>query len=126
MAESQAEVSGMRRITASTVVAAVLAGIPSAIYGPTSAAPARTLRRHVVRIQLPGAGQRARGRRDRAAGQSRKKAHQLTFARLDDTSSLDRVMRSLVADKVRTGGIRWVGGVESAMPGESERDRCSR
>jgi hypothetical protein len=33
----------MGRITTSTVIAAVLAGIPGAIYGPTSAAPAQTL-----------------------------------------------------------------------------------
>jgi plastocyanin len=45
--------------------------------------------------------------------------HQLALARLDDSSSLTRVMQSLVADKAHTGGVRWMGGVEGAAAGES-------
>ncbi len=48
-----------------------------------------------------------------------KEAHQVTFARLDDSSSLPRVMRSLVRNADHTGGIRWAGGVERALPGAS-------
>ena len=109
----------MRRITASTFIAAVLAGIPGAIHGTSSAAPTRALvvTAYEYSFQAPdsvAAGVVAVRLVDRG-----KKAHQLTFARLDDTSSLDRVMRSLTADKARTGGIRWMGGIESAIPGES-------
>jgi uncharacterized cupredoxin-like copper-binding protein len=109
----------MGRITASSVIAAVLAGIPGAIYGSASAAPARTLviTAYEYSFQAPDsvpAGVVTVRFIDRG-----RKAHQLAMARLDDTSSLDRVMRSLIADKVRTGGLRWVGGVESAIPGES-------
>jgi hypothetical protein len=109
----------MGRVTASTVIAAVLAAIPGAIYGPAGANPAQTMvvtayeyafrspdsvPAGVVTVRLVNRG---------------KRAHQLAIARLDDTSSLDRVMRSLTADKARTGGIRWVGGVETAIPGDS-------
>ena len=109
----------MGRITASTVIAAVLAGIPSAIYGPATATPAPTLvvTAYEYSFQAPdsvAAGVVAVRLENRGT-----KAHQMTIARLDDTSSLDRVMRSLIADKARTGGIRWVGGVETAIPGES-------
>jgi len=110
----------MRRITASKFIAAILAGAPSAIYGGSrNAAPARTLvvTAHEYSFQLPDsvpAGVVTVRLVNRG-----KNAHQLTFARLDDTSSGDRVMRSLIANKARTGGIRWVGGVESAIPGES-------
>ena len=109
----------MPRITASTFIAAVLAGVPGAIYGPSTAAPAHRLvvTANEYSFQAPdsvAAGIVAVRLIDRG-----RKAHQLTFARLDDTSSLDRVMRSLVADKARTGGIRWMGGIESAIPGES-------
>ena len=109
----------MRRITASSVIAAVLAGIPNAVYGPAGAAPARTLdvTAHEYSFEAPDS-MPAGVVTVRLVNRGRK-AHQLTIARLDDTSSLDRVMRSLIANKVRTGGIRWVGGVESAIPGES-------
>jgi uncharacterized cupredoxin-like copper-binding protein len=115
----QPGVSEMARITASTLVAAVLAGIPSAIYGPASSSPARTLvvTAYEYSFQSPDsvpAGVVTVRLVDRG-----RKAHQVAIARLDDTASLDRVMRSLVADKVRTGGIRWVGGIETAIPGES-------
>ena len=109
----------MGRITAGTVIAAALAGIPSAIYGPATAAPARTLvvTAYEYSFQAPDsvpAGIVTVRLVDRG-----RKGHQLAMARLDDTSSLDRVMRSLIADKARTGGLRWVGGVESAIPGQS-------
>ena len=109
----------MWRITASSVIAAVLAGIPNAVYGPAGAAPARTLdvTAHEYSFEAPDS-MPAGVVTVRLVNRGRK-AHQLTIARLDDTSSLDRVMRSLIANKVRTGGIRWVGGVESAIPGES-------
>ena len=48
-----------------------------------------------------------------------KKPHQVTIVRLDDSSSLTRVMRTLANDKARTTGVRWVGGVETAQPGDS-------
>jgi uncharacterized cupredoxin-like copper-binding protein len=47
------------------------------------------------------------------------RSHQLTIARLDDSSSLARVMKTLTDDKVRTSGITWVGGVESVKAGDS-------
>ncbi|MEO8880346.1 MAG: hypothetical protein ABI446_08085 [Gemmatimonadaceae bacterium] len=48
-----------------------------------------------------------------------KEEHQVTFARLDDSSSLPRVMRSLVADVDHVAGFKWAGGVERALPGDS-------
>jgi uncharacterized cupredoxin-like copper-binding protein len=109
----------MRRITAGSVIAAVLAGIPGAIYGPASAAPARTLVVTAYEYSFQAPDSAPAGLVTVRLIDRGKKAHQLAMARLDDTSSLDRVMRSLIADKARTGGLRWVGGVESAIPGES-------
>ncbi|MBA2685086.1 MAG: hypothetical protein H0U66_11410 [Gemmatimonadaceae bacterium] len=48
-----------------------------------------------------------------------KAGHQVALARLDDTSSIRRVMSTLVASKIRTTGIHWVGGVENALPGKT-------
>lgn len=48
-----------------------------------------------------------------------KEGHQVAFLRLDDSSSILRVMRSLVADTAHTSGVRGVGGVERALPGDS-------
>jgi plastocyanin len=45
--------------------------------------------------------------------------HQVALARLDDSSSLARVMQSLVANKEHTSGIHWSGGVEGVMPAHS-------
>jgi hypothetical protein len=109
----------MGRITASTVVAAVLAGIPSAIYGPTTAAPAHTLVVTAYEYAFQAPDSLPAGAVTVRLVNRGRKPHQVVIARLDDTSSLDRVMRSLTADKARTGGVRWVGGVETAIPGES-------
>ena len=109
----------MRKITASSVIAAVLAGVPGAIYGPAGAAPARTLDVTAYEYSFRAPDSLPAGVVTVRLINRGIKAHQVTIGRLDDTSSLDRVMRSLVANKARTGGIRWVGGVESAIPGES-------
>jgi hypothetical protein len=109
----------MGRITASTVVAAVLAGIPSAIYGTSTAAPAHTLVVTAYEFTFQAPDSLPAGAVTVRLVNRGRKPHQVVIARLDDTSSLDRVMRSLTADKARTGGVRWVGGVESAIPGES-------
>jgi uncharacterized cupredoxin-like copper-binding protein len=110
----------MRKITASSVIAAVLAGVPGAIYGGSAnAAPARTLVVTAYEYTFQAPDSVPSGVVTVRLVDRGKKGHQLTLGRLDDTSSLDRVMRSLIADKARTGGIRWVGGIESAIPGES-------
>jgi uncharacterized cupredoxin-like copper-binding protein len=109
----------MRRITARSMIAAVLAGIPSAIYGPASATPARTLVVTAYEYSFQAPDSVPAGLVTVRLVNRGRKGHQLAMARLDDTSSLDRVMRSLIADKARTGGLRWVGGVESAMPAQS-------
>lgn len=46
-------------------------------------------------------------------------AHQLVLMRLDDTTSVERVMRSLVSDKSGTTGVHAASGIESAAPGRS-------
>jgi uncharacterized cupredoxin-like copper-binding protein len=109
----------MGRITASTVVAAILAGIPSAIHGNAATDPAQTLVITAYEYTFKAPDSMPAGiARVRLVNRG-KNAHQVIIARLDDTSSLDRVMRSLTADTARTRGIKWVGGVESAIPGES-------
>jgi uncharacterized cupredoxin-like copper-binding protein len=109
----------MRRITASKFIAAVLAGIPGAIYGPASAAPARTVVVTAYEFSFKAPDSVPAGVVTVRLVDRGRRGHQLVMARLDDTSSLDRVMRSLIANKARTGGLRWVGGVESAIPGQS-------
>jgi len=48
-----------------------------------------------------------------------KEDHQVVFLRLDDTATLARVTRTLVENKTHTTGVRAVGGVENARPGET-------
>jgi hypothetical protein len=109
----------MGRITTSTVIAAVLAGIPSAIYGPASAAPAQTLVVTAYEYTFKAPDSLPAGVVTVRLVNRGRIGHQASLARLDDSSSLDRVMRSLAADKEHTGGIQWTGGVESAIPGGS-------
>ena len=109
----------MGRISASTLVAAALAGVPGAIHSSTGADAAHTLLISAYEYAFTAPDSVPAGVVTVRLVDRGKKAHQVAIGRLDDTSSLDRVMRSLVADKARTGGIRWVGGVESAIPGES-------
>ena len=89
------EVSGMGRVTASTVIAAVLAGIPGAIYGPSTAIPARALVVTAYEYSFQAQDSVPAGVVTVRLVNRGRKAHQMTIARLDDTSSLDRVMRSL-------------------------------
>jgi hypothetical protein len=109
----------MRRITASSVIAAVLAGVPSAIYGPTSAAPERTLVVTAYEYSFQSPDSLPAGVVSVRLVNRGTIGHQVSFARLDDSSSLARVMKSLVDYKAHTGGIQWTGGVESAIPGGS-------
>lgn len=48
-----------------------------------------------------------------------KQDHQIVVLHLDDTASMDRVMRTLVADKIHATGVHALGGVENARPGET-------
>jgi hypothetical protein len=109
----------MRKITASTVVAAVLAGLPSAIYSSPTAAPAHTMVVTAYEYTFMAPDSIAAGVVTVRLVDHGRMGHQVALARLDDTSSLVRVMKTLTDDKVHTSGIRWVGGVESAMAGES-------
>ena len=111
----------MARLSVWVVLAAALAGLPGAFrpdiaslapahhtvvvtaYEYTFIAPDSTAS-GIVTIRLVNRG---------------KMAHQATFARLDDSSSLPRVMRSLVSNTSRTRGVQWTGGVERALPGDS-------
>lgn len=45
--------------------------------------------------------------------------HQVVLMRLDDTATMQRVMQTLVANKIHTTGVHAVSGVESARPGET-------
>lgn len=110
----------MRKITVSSVLAALLAGLPSAIYGPNdSASPGRTLVVTSYEYTFQAPDSIAAGVVTVRLVNRGKIGHQAALARLDDSSSLTRVMQSLVADKAHTGGIRWSGGVEGAVAGRS-------
>jgi uncharacterized cupredoxin-like copper-binding protein len=109
----------MRKITASTMVAAVLAGLPSAIAPPATAARGSTLIVNAYEYSFQAPDRVAAGVVTVRLVDHGKIGHQVALARLDDSSSLVRVMQSLVDNKVHTGGIRWSGGVESAIPGDS-------
>ncbi|MEP7065727.1 MAG: hypothetical protein ABI889_06815 [Gemmatimonadota bacterium] len=110
----------MRRITARATLAAALVVLPGAVHSEAGAPASRNtlvVSAYEYSFQAPDsipAGVVTVRLIDRG-----KASHQLNLARLDDSSSLSRVMQTLVEDKVHTGGIRWVGGVESAIPGES-------
>lgn len=108
----------MRNVTVAVIAAALLTAIPSASHARASAASGAlvvtayeytfqapdTLRAGVIAVTLVNRG---------------KIGHQVAFAKLDDSSSLQRVMSALVLDKRRTTGVRWMGGVENALPGKS-------
>ena len=83
----------MGRITASTVIAAVLAGIPGAIHGPTAAAPAHTLVVSAYEYTFQAPDSLPAGVVTMRLVNRGTKAHQVVVGRLDDSSSLDRVMR---------------------------------
>lgn len=48
-----------------------------------------------------------------------KEDHQVVLLRLEDTTTMARVMRTLVADKIHATGVHAVSGVENARPGET-------
>lgn len=109
----------MRTISVGTVVAAALAALPNAVAAPAHKGAARTLvvTSYEYAFQAPeqvGAGAVTVRLVNRG-----KMGHQAAFLRLDDSSSLVRVMRALVADTAHTTGVRGVGGVENALPGDS-------
>jgi len=109
----------MLRITASTVVAAALVGLPRVVHSPRAAPASRTLIVNAYEYTFKAPDSIAAGVITVRLVDHGKMGHQLSLARLDDSSSLVRVMKTLTYDKVHTGGIRWRGGVESAFPGDS-------
>jgi uncharacterized cupredoxin-like copper-binding protein len=109
----------MRRITASSVIAAVLAGLPGALQPSAAHGASRTLVINAYEYSFTAPDSIAAGVTTVRLVDHGKISHQASLARLDDTSSLARVMKSLVDDKAHTGGIRWIGGVESAIAGEA-------
>jgi uncharacterized cupredoxin-like copper-binding protein len=109
----------MRRISAGTVIGAVLAGLPGALHSTPATAPRHTLVVTAYEYTFQAPDSIAAGVATVRLVDHGRVGHQVTFARLDDTSSLARVMKTLTDDRVHTGGIRWSGGVESATPGDS-------
>jgi plastocyanin len=107
----------MRRISASAVIAAVLAGLPSAMSPPATAAPGHMLVVNAYEYTFQAPDSIAAGVVTVRLVNHGKVGHQVALARLDDSSSLARVMKMLVDDKAHTGGIRWSGRVEGASPG---------
>ena len=109
----------MKSLSTRAIVAAVLAGIPGALATPNHeiAAPALVVTSFEYAFVAPEMADA--GPVTVRLVNHGKRGHQVAFARLDDSSSLVRVMRSLVDHKGVTAGIRWVGGVESALPGDS-------
>ncbi|MDB4911249.1 MAG: hypothetical protein JWO39_2072 [Gemmatimonadetes bacterium] len=97
----------------------MLAGLPSAIAPSATAARGSTLVVSAYEYSFQSADSVAAGVVTVRLVNHGKIGHQVALARLDDSSSLVRVMRSLVDNKAHTGGIRWSGGVESAIPGDS-------
>lgn len=109
----------MRTFSVSAVVAAALAGLPYATATPGREVAARTLVVTSYEYAFQAPERVAAGAVTVRLVNRGKMAHQVAFLRLDDSSSLVRVMRSLVADTAHTTGVRGVGGVESALPGDS-------
>ncbi len=109
----------MRTISVGAVVAAALAGLPYAVASRGREMVARTLVVTSYEYAFQAPERVAAGATTVRLVNRGKMGHQVAFLRLDDSSSLVRVMRSLVADTAHTTGIRWVGGVESALPGDS-------
>ena len=108
----------MRRVSVSTVLAAVLAGIPGAIYGSSDSSSAgRTLTVTSYEYFFQAPDSIAAGVVTVRLVNRGKNGHQVSFALLDDTTSVVRAMRDLVEDKKRTSGVTWVGGVENALAG---------
>lgn len=103
------------------LLTAALAGLPGAFRSgaPAAAPPRRTLVVTSYEFTLQAPDSVASGVVTVRLVNHGKVGHQVSFARLDDSTSFIRVMRSLVANTERTGGIRWVGGVESARSGDS-------
>jgi plastocyanin len=102
-------------------MAAALAGLPGAFRSnaPVSTPPRRTMVVTSYEYTFQAPDSIAAGVVTVRLVNHGKVGHQASLARLDDSTSLIRVMRSLVENRKRTTGIRWVGGVESARSGDS-------
>ena len=109
----------MRTNSVGAVVAAALAGMPHVVATPAHKVAARTLVVTSYEYAFQAPEHVAAGAVTVRLVNRGKMGHQVAFLRLDDSSSLVRVMRSLVADTAHTTGVRGVGGVESALPGDS-------
>jgi plastocyanin len=109
----------MKLISAGTVIAAALAALPGAVAAPAVGGGVRTLVVTSYEYSFQAPETIAAGVVTVRLVNHGKSGHQVAFAMLDDSSSLARVMRSLVDDKRRTTGIRWMGGVEGALAGDS-------
>ena len=109
----------MRKLKAGTIVAAVLAGLPGAFPRTGISAPAHTLVVTAYEYTFQAPDSVAAGVVTVRLVDRGKISHQVSLARLDDSSSLTRVMQMLVENKVHTGGVRWIGGVETAIAGGS-------
>ena len=106
------------KIKGSFIIAAVLAGLPGAIFAPEPLATAsHTLVVTAYEYTFQAPDSVAEGAITVRLVNRGKQGHQVVFARLDDTTTLIRAMRSLVDDKTRTTGLHWVGGVESSVAG---------
>jgi len=109
----------VRTISVSAMVAAALAALPYAVAAPAHMAAARTLVVISYEYAFQAPEQVAAGAVTVRLVNRGKMGHQAALLRLDDSSSLVRVMRSLVADTAHTSGVHGIGGVESALPGDS-------
>ena len=111
----------MGKITGGAILAAALAGLPNALRAPDPTLAAHTLTITSYEYTLLAPDTVSAGVVTVRLVNRGKEGHQVAFGRLDDSSSLTRVMRTLVEDKKRTTGVHWVGGVENASPkGESD------
>jgi plastocyanin len=108
----------MRKITGGAMLAA-LAALPNALRTPEQPVSAHTLTVTAYEYAFQAPDSVASGVVTVRLVNRGKEGHQVTFARLDDSSSLSRVMRTLVDDKKRTTGLRWVGGAENALANDS-------
>jgi plastocyanin len=109
----------MRTISVGTLVSAALAALPCAVATPAHNAATRTLIVTSYEYVFQAPEQVSAGAVTVRLVNHGKMGHQAVFLRLDDSSSLVRVMGSLVADTAHTTGVRGVGGIENANPGDS-------
>lgn len=108
----------MSRVVAGMIVAFVLARAHAASSPPAPAMPGHLLEVRSFEFAFQAPDSIAAGLTTVRLVDRGKKSHQVSIVRLDDSSSMTRVLKSAADDKAKLTGVRWMGGVETAQPGD--------